>query len=362
MSSEPMMIKYLHDKAANEGIPLSGTFELTQRCNFNCEMCYVHDANKKDDPISAEQWIDMGRQAKEAGTVFLLLTGGEPMIRKDFEEIYLGLMKMGFIITINTNGSLIDRHIEMFKKYPPFRFNISLYGADDRAYNSLCHVNSYDKVISNIKLAKENGIPVRLNHVVTPANNCDCKKIIDTAKDLDALIKSTAYAYPAIRLGKTDNEARLTAEEAAQRTIDIDKYNYNKEEFLRRYEHMINLAPSIEDNSMRCRGGRCSFWITADGIMRPCGMISEPDTYPFRDGLVKAWEQTKRNTNEIKLPDECITCKYSGFCIVCAAMCKAETGSFSKKPEYICKMMKKYYELSLREVESAKNEDKENDD
>ena len=86
--AEPLMVKYLHDKGAREGIPVSGTFELTQRCNFNCEMCYVHDCKQKTDPPTAEDWLNLAQQAKDAGTVFLLLTGGEPLIRDDFEEIY----------------------------------------------------------------------------------------------------------------------------------------------------------------------------------------------------------------------------------------------------------------------------------
>ena len=345
------MVKYLHDKGAKEGLPISGTFELTQRCNFNCDMCYVHDANKKADPLTAEQWLDLGRQAQKAGTVFLLLTGGEPLIRNDFDEIYLGLVKMGFLISINSNGSLIDRHIELFKKYPPIRFNISLYGANDEAYNSLCHVRSYDKVISNIKILRDNGISVRINHVVTPANKNDSKFIVDKAKELDAFLKATSYAYPAIRLGKTDNEARLSFEEATRKMLELDRYRYSKEDYFKKLRAYASLPEGPKTNTIRCRAGSCSFWITADGVMRPCGMISEPDTFPVRDGFDKAWEETKLATSKIRLPDECINCKYSGICIVCAAMCKAETGEFNKKPEYICNMMERLYELSLEELE-----------
>ena len=86
--AEPLMVKYLHDKGAREGIPVSGTFELTQRCNFNCGMCYVHDCKQKTDPLSADDWLNLAQQAKDAGTVFLLLTGGEPLFREDFEKIY----------------------------------------------------------------------------------------------------------------------------------------------------------------------------------------------------------------------------------------------------------------------------------
>ena len=353
---EPVMVKYLHAKAATDGIPISGTFELTQRCNFNCEMCYVHDANKKADPFTAEQWLDMGKQAKDAGTIFLLLTGGEAMVREDFDEIYEGLVKMGFAISINTNGSLIDRHIELFKKYPPIRFNITLYGCDDRAYKSLCHVRSFDKVVSNIKLVKENGMEVRMNHIMTPDNCEDYKKIVDISNELGVAIKPTAYAYPPIRLGKIVNEARLTAEKAAEYTIKMDKYLYEPEFFKGKYKNMVSLPEGTHSNCMSCRGGSCTYWITADGIMRPCGMMPEPDAYPFRDGFLKAWEMTKASTQRIHTPDECVNCKFSGICFNCAAMSKAETGEFNKRPDYVCRMVKKMYELALKETEGEINE------
>ena len=355
-SGEPLMLKYLHDKGAKEGVPVSGTFELTQRCNFNCEMCYVHDANKKDDPLTCEQWLELGRQAQKAGTILLLLTGGEPLIRKDFDDIYIGLIKMGFLISINTNGSLVDKHIEVFKKYPPARFNISIYGADDVAYNNLCHVRQFNKVISNIKLLRDNGMTVKINLVATPANGMDCLKIIDIANDLGTIIKPTAYAYPAIRLGKVDNEARYSPEVAAKYSVMMDKYRYEPDFFKGKMRYIHSLQEGPLRDKVLCRAGSCTFWITADGIMRPCGMMPEPDAYPIRDGFAKAWEETKANTNAIPVPEECKTCKYSGVCMVCAAMCKAETGEFDKKPEYVCQMMKKLYELSEKELEGDTNE------
>ena len=344
------MVKMLHDKGAKAGLPISGTFELTQRCNFNCDMCYVHDANKKADPISAQQWLELGRQAKQAGMAFLLLTGGEPLIRKDFDEIYEGLIKMGFLISINSNGSLIDKHIELFKKYPPVRFNISIYGADDCAYNNLCHAKSYDKVINNIKLLRENNIDVKINLVVTPANKSDYKKIIDITEELKVPIKPTAYAYPAIRLGKIVNEARLSAKEAAECTIDIFKIQYPHDTYIKKLQTYANPPEGNITTKIRCRAGACTFWVTADGVLSPCGMLPEPTAFPFKDGFEKAWDQIKNSTKEINLPNDCVNCKYAGYCIVCAAMCKAETNAFDKKPEYICEMMQHLNEIAIKKL------------
>ena len=82
---------YLFAKAGQQGIPLSGTFELTARCNLDCRMCYIHkranDAMALAGERTAAQWLALAEECRTAGTLLLLLTGGEPMLRPDFREI-----------------------------------------------------------------------------------------------------------------------------------------------------------------------------------------------------------------------------------------------------------------------------------
>ena len=346
--SEPLMVTYLHNKGAREGIPVSGTFELTQRCNFNCEMCYVHNCGHKTDPLSAEDWLNLARQAKEAGTVFLLLTGGEPLLRNDFEEIYRALAKMGFLISINTNGSLLENYIELFNEFPPTRINVSLYGADNCSYQRLCKNEAFDKVMSSIKKIKELGIPIKFNTIFTPENISEYKKIVDISKEYVIPLKPTTYAYPPIRLGKTNEDIRFAPEEAAEYINLIDEYRFDKDFYLKKIKRIISLPDGPTDNKVHCRAGKAAFWITADGKMRPCGMMPEPDSRPLEVGFEKAWQDIKSATEQIRLPIECLSCKYSGICNVCAAICKAENDDFSKLPEYVCRMTKHLFELAER--------------
>ena len=346
--AEPLMVKYLHEKGVREGIPVSGTFELTQRCNFNCKMCYVHDCTKKKDSLSTEDWLNLAQQAKEAGTIFLLLTGGEPLLRDDFEEIYTALVKMGFLVSINTNGSLLERYTELFDKLPPTRINISLYGADNSSYYKLCGNNAFDNVLNSIKQMQKLGISLRLNTIFTPENISDYKKIIDISKKLNIPLKPTTYSYPPVRLGEKNMDYRFSPELASENIFHIDEYRLEKTFHKNRMDKLLALPCGPEENKVRCRAGRASYWITADGIMRPCGMMPAPDSRPLVDGFQKAWNDIKSATDEIRLPKECLSCKYSGICNVCAAMCKAETGEFNKVPQYICRMTKHLYFLAKR--------------
>src|SRR5699024_6376908 len=115
-------------------IPLSGTFELTPVCNMNCRMCYVRMSREEQEAVhplrTAKEWLELGKTARDRGMLYLLLTGGEPFLRPDFREILSGLHQMGLLITINSNGTLIDESVvEWLKESPPVRINITLYGA-----------------------------------------------------------------------------------------------------------------------------------------------------------------------------------------------------------------------------------------
>ena len=346
---EPRTVTYLHNKASKMGIPVSGTFELTRKCNFNCKMCYVHCTDTSNDrELSTDEWLRIAREAKDAGLLFLLLTGGEPLLRPDFEKLYTELSKMGFMISINTNGSMITPAIfSLFKEYPPARVNISLYGGREETYENLCERRNFEKVLENIKKLKEIKIPVRLNCVFNRYNVADTQEIYRLAKENDLIIKPTSYMYPSLRAkGETgDNEARLSAVEAAKNTVLCRRLTFSEEQLREKAKEMMSLYPpecdpDAEGEGMRCRAGKSSFWLTYDGRMMPCGMMTEPcvslDDMSFSD----AWQYIRKKTAEIRLPSECQQCSYKSVCNVCAAMCYTETGRFDGKPEYICSMVR----------------------
>ena len=118
--------KRLISKAARSHTPINGSFELLPLCNMNCGMCYVRlsrpEMDRQGHLHSAAEWISLARQMQKSGTLFLLLTGGEPLLFPDFKTLYLELRSMGMILTINTNGTLIDETwADFFAQYPPRR-------------------------------------------------------------------------------------------------------------------------------------------------------------------------------------------------------------------------------------------------
>lgn len=349
--TEPYIATYLHSKGRRLGLPIGGNFELTARCNFNCPMCYVHlskeDVEAQGKELTAAQWIEIARQAKEKGLVFALLTGGEPFVRKDFFEIYDAMKEMGLLISINSNGSMLSGEIRRkLIENPPFRMNISLYGGCNETYKGMCGLPAFDTVVENIRAIKEAGIDIRINLSITPHNRQDIEKIYRVCEELQLNVKASSYMYPSIRVNGEQYGCgnRLSPQDAAACSVQWDLLRFTPEEFEARAMNMKDLiavdepeCPADPDEGVACRAGSSSFWLTWDGRMLPCGMMPGPTAYPLEVGFDTAWETIRAETAKIRIPAQCTACPKRPVCPVCAAVCVTETGSFDKVPTYVCR-------------------------
>lgn len=360
---------YLYSKASFGKIPISGTFELSPLCNFSCRMCYVHKTAKEVSEHSRpmmkiDQWIKIAEEAKKKGMLYLLLTGGEPLLWPDFWTLYEKLSEMGFLIDINTNGSLIDSVVvERLVNYPPRRVNITLYGGCDETYETLCGVRGmFDKVTKAVDMLIENNIQVKINISLTPYNVCDLEKIIKFAKDRDLLIQTTTYMFPPIRRDETMvgvNE-RFTPEESARYRLECYRLQFGEEKYVKYLKDIqkgyVPPAGFDEfcvdplDGRVRCRAGKACFWVTWDGWMTPCGMMINPKVDLLKDDFASAWENLTELSSNIILSGLCTNCANQRICHACAAMAMAETGSSEKVPVYLCKEMKAKKEIADRQL------------
>ena len=225
-------VNRLFAKSAKRGIPLSGTFELTARCNLRCRMCYIHreenDGEIKTDEFSAEEWLNIAKEAQQCGMLFLLLTGGEPFIRPDFEEIYRRCRELGIIVSINTNGTMLgEKQVELLRKLPPQRVNITLYGASEATYEKLCRSGSaFERAYRAVAMLTEAGVPVKINYSVTPYNIGDLDAVERFANEHNLPLQAATYMFPPVRadenseifpckIGECETCERFTPEESA---------------------------------------------------------------------------------------------------------------------------------------------------
>ena len=356
---ESPITNYLYAKATRELRPLSGTFELSPLCNFNCKMCYVH---QKKCELKAQGkvvlppsfWIDLAKQAKDEGMLFLLLTGGEPFLYDGFKEVYEAIYRLGFVISINTNGSLIDDGwIEFLKKFPPSRMNITLYGASNETYEELCGVKGmFDRVVQNILRLKRAGIAVKLNCSLTPSNAKDLEKIVKFSDEHQLILEIATYMFPPIRLDESKKgiNHRFSPEEMAM--YEVEKVRLQRgEDVLVKYKGQVlegycdipecdSLCLEKEGSHLLCRAGRASFWTTWEGNLTPCGMMPVPKVSLRDMSFKEAWNVLVERTGAIRLAPECRDCKNQSVCHSCAGMAYAENADFTKRPKYLCEFVK----------------------
>lgn len=354
---EKMMIQ----KAKQQRIPIIGSMELLPLCNMNCGMCYVRLSREEVRRIgrlrTAEEWLYLARQMEQAGVLFLLLTGGEPLMFPDFKKIYRELLQMGMILTINTNATLIDKEwAEFFGKYKPRRINITLYGADEDSYDTLCHYpGGFEKTIRAVRLLREQNVDVKISCSITKVNCSSLEKMFDVGKQLDVPVHIDPYMMPGTRERSRPykQQIRVLPEKAAQASLKALKIQL-PEEFYRQYiiqsiEKVENSGDSRDDGHISCLAGNCSFTINWQGEMRPCVMMTEPSVPVFETGFKRAWEEICSQTRKICISPLCTQCSLRPLCKICAAGAILETGTYDGVPDYLCRYSKELYRLILQE-------------
>lgn len=307
--------------------------------------------------ISAADWIRLGEACRDQGMLFLLLTGGEPFLRKDFREIYTALHKMGLLISINSNGTLIDENIVgLLEEFRPARINVTMYGGSNETYARLCaNPKGFDQVTRGIRRLREVGIPVVINASFTRLNVQDMEAIYAFAKEMKLPVRPAVYMFPPVRSakdGKVDEEARFSPEEAGFALYHTKECDLSPAELGKLRQRVCQGLPDLEDNEectrtpdehMGCMAGRSAFWVTWDGRMTPCGMMNEPVVHPFVDGFAESWQELIVRVNDILLPAECTACKRRPACMLCGALALAEgQGDATKRPDYLCRMTDAY--------------------
>ncbi len=357
-SNEPEYIKYLFLKAKDKNVPISGTFEITGRCNFNCRMCYVHGSDNEElrkKELSAEQWMRIADKAFEAGMFMLLITGGEPLLRNDFAQIYTYCKKLGMEISVNTNASLItDETIGLFKTYKPARINVTLYGACEKTYmDTTCREGYYKTVTKNIEKMKAAGLPVKISITASDYNSSDIPELYEYAAKNSIPVETACYLFPSARLGREAD--RPDACTAAKNMFTSEKCRLTEEAFKIKAERYKDFTETERKTAsvgekIKCRAGIAAFWITYDGNMMPCGMMKRPSISVTENGFEGAWKYISEESKKITLPPECRDCDYSDVCESCAASCYAETGHFDRVPEYLCRKSREYVRLLKEEA------------
>lgn len=312
--------RYLEMISRKNAVPLHGSFELTPLCNLKCKMCYVSlgkEAFSSKQLISVKKWKKLIIDAHNAGMMYSTLTGGECLTYPRFDEIYLFLRSIGSVPCILTNGLLLNsKRIDFFKRFPPYRIQVTLYGSSNDAYEKVTGYPVFDEIYHNLVMAREAQLKVSL--ALTPSfyMEDDISSVIEVAQSLNI-----PFGVNANLITPRENTGRKREDLSIDKYIELYKL-MNKED-------LVPIDPiELPDESkvckpvsgLQCGGGRSGFTIQYNGKMSPCPSLSDLTTEPFREGFLNAWRRLNQLVNNYPMPGECTDCVYLDYCLYCPAI------------------------------------------
>lgn len=348
--------KHLVLKANKARIPISASFELTPCCNLQCDMCFIEmkasEAKAYGGLKKLDFWLRLAQELKEMGTLFILLTGGEPLLYPHFKELYQTLKKMGFIITLNTNGTCITEDVaRMFSKYPPRRVNVTLYGASKDTYRRLCHhAEGFEQCMRGISLLCTYGIDTKLNVSVVKENKHEFDEILAIGDRFGIPSEVNTYMFPCSRSyhkGMGVTEARLEAEEGGKYDALYQKHKYGADfhevvsATLREAEEA---APYQNEIVITCRAGKSSAWINWQGKMTPCVLMEYPAVNLEEVSAKEAWNSLEEMITKLPTHSDCKGCKLWKLCQVCYASVSLEK-QHNGNVSYLCRFTQCEYDF-----------------
>lgn len=333
----------------------SFAIEVTARCNNNCRHCYINlparDSGALQQELSAEQILELADQAVRLGAIWCTITGGEPLIRSDFSEIYLGLKKKGLIVSFLTNATLITKsHVELFSRYPPRDIEITVYGVTRETYEAVSRVpGSFDAFMRGLNLLRDAGIDVRLKAMAIRSNLPEIPKIAEFCR---SHTKDYYRFDPLLHLRMDrdldrNNEIkmeRLTPDEI----VLLEKSDDERTKALEKncHDYITPEFGTVTDNILiRCGAGNGSFVISPEGMFRLCESLCHPDcVYDLKQGtLADAWQHFVPTVRELRSDRKdylgtCHVCPIINLCMWCPAHADIETGYLDSQVEYFCRV------------------------
>jgi MoaA/NifB/PqqE/SkfB family radical SAM enzyme len=340
-----------HARAARARLPVAATLELTRRCNLRCVHCYLGDQaaqHRLGDrelgtaavKAAISEWV-------EAGCLYLTITGGEPMLRSDFAEIYRHARESGLVVTVFCNGTWVtDGIAELFRELPPRKVEISLYGATPATHDALTGVaGSHARAWEGIRRLQAAGVRVVLKTIAMTANRHEVEALARQAADIGADFRHDAAIFPCLDGG---SRAPLALRLPPQEAVALDMADPGNR---RRWREAIEAAAAAPDDGRLypCSAGRTSFHADPFGGLSPCLMAT---AYACEDGNVpfqRRWEDDlsvilgRRATR----PVESFRGALRGACTHCPAFNRIETGDEETESDHMNQTTRLRYEAAM---------------
>lgn len=326
-------------------IPIEATVETTYRCNLNCVHCYVNQPagsiEERERELSLERLKQLVDEIVAEGTLFVLFTGGEVMVRPDFPELYLYARSQGLLVTIFTNGTMItDRIADLFAENRPDKIEISLYGMTKATYDRVTRVpGSFEKCLEGIQKLVDRDVPVTLKTMALAWNHHEIAAMEAYAKSLGLVFRFDSSLNPRVDCGANRNsELQLDPERALELDLGSPERMEGFREFCERFTR-----PDVEYGAEKvytCGAGQSSFTVDPYGRLQMC-QLSRKSFHDLKQGRFSdGWHELfpKLRDRTWQKNETCRKCSLMALCGSCPGAAEMETGDIEGVVPAFCEL------------------------
>jgi radical SAM protein with 4Fe4S-binding SPASM domain len=304
-----------------------------------CVHCYcnlpANDQQASSEELSYDEICAILDEAAERGCLWLMLTGGEPLLRPDFLDIYTLAKKKGMLVTLFTNGTLLNEEkADYLAEWPPYKVEITLHGVTRETFERVSRVpGSYDRCMGGIELLLERDIRLGLKTTVTTLN---VRELWETKAYVEALgldFRFDAMLIPRLDGSKGPHQVRLTPDEV----VELDLQDEERSREMERVCQQCWGVPA-DDRLYSCGAGQWSFHVDPYGSLSMC-LTNHAHTYDLRQGSFgEGWRDFIPAVRSLKAQKavKCRTCPAISLCGQCPAWSYLEHGDLETPVEYLC--------------------------
>ncbi len=327
----------------NARYPLSGSIDLTERCNLNCVHCYINQPVTckacREKELSTDQVKSILEKITEAGCLFLVLTGGEPLLRPDFSEIYIHAKRLGLLVTLFTNATLLTPKIaDLLAAYRPHMVEITMYGATEKTYEAVTRVpGSFKRFMHGLDLLRERKIRFALKSIVVTLNKHELPEMRAIAESFGTEFRYDGSIYPRLDGDQTPFLYRLSVDDM----LEMDQ------EYPKRAEEWLVKAAEFKGQLIRseyvynCGAGLRNFHINHEGKLSICTMVRTPLNNLKSMDFYEAWNNLgELRRKKRQLHTICETCTVGALCGQCPAWSLLVHGDDETPVEFVCQLGK----------------------
>ncbi|MFA6104634.1 MAG: radical SAM protein [Victivallaceae bacterium] len=333
--------------------------DLTYRCNNDCRHCWLRlspGSKERSEELSTTELLDIVNQSRKLGVGSFAISGGEPMLRNDFYEIFDYITSKARSYSINTNGTLITPKIAQLMKRKGTKM-VALYGATAKVHDHITrNPGSYEAAMTGFRYLKEAGTGFIVQLIPMKDNYHEFPKMIELAQSLSRYCRvGVSWLYLSSCGAPEINEEIKSQRLSPKDVIELDKPDITYEEKRKKESAAENQHVQTDDCLFAsCIENRRDFHVDPYGMMSFCNFIKDSELrYDLRKGTVEdCWDnfipslKDKARGGKEYL-ENCGSCELRNNCRWCPVYAYLEYGRYSAKIEYLCRVAeenKKYAE------------------